>query len=162
MSPVTSTDSDHEIVQQVIAGDIGRFELLMRRYNNRLYRIARSILHDQDEAMDVVQESWIAAYHSLNTFRGESGFGSWVSRITHNNALMRLRKQKRLEYQNDEVLELTAGADSSAAEPFEAVAQLQLSMVLEQAIDTLPIKYRSVGSNRKTRCLPLGVCRRTL
>jgi len=144
MSPVASTESDHEIVQRVIAGDIGSFELLMRRYNNRLFRVARGLLKDQDESMDVVQESWVTTYHSLNTFRGPNGFGSWVSRITHNNALMRLRKQTRLEYQDDEVLEQTAGADENAPEPLETVAQFQLNLVLEQAIDRLPIKYRSV------------------
>lgn len=137
-------DSDMQIVQQVLAGDQNRFEILMRRYNNRLFRVARGLLNDQDEAMDVVQESWIAAYQSLASFRGPNGFGSWVSRITHNNALMRLRKQAKLEYQSDDDLEASASFGDNSKELLEGIAQRQLGVVLEQAVSNLPIRYRSV------------------
>ncbi len=69
-SPLVSADSDIQVVRAVLDGHIGRFELLMRRYNNRLYRVARGVLSDQDEAMDVVQESWVAAYRCLESFNG--------------------------------------------------------------------------------------------
>lgn len=138
------TDSDLDIVRSVLAGDIARFELLIRRYNNRLYRVAKGLIYDQDEAMDVVQESWVAAYYSLDTFRGPQGFGAWVSRITHNNALMRLRKQSRLEYQEEEELEKVVNEKESTVGPADELSQQQLSITLEQAVNSLPIRYRSV------------------
>lgn len=144
VSQILSKESDFDVVQSVIDGDIGKFELLMRRYNNRLFRVARGLLNDHDEAMDVVQESWVAAYLSLGSFKGPDGFGSWVSRITHNNSLMRLRKQIRIEYQSEESLERSACQDDHTNEPIDEVAQRQIGLILERAIDNLPVKYRSV------------------
>ena len=143
-SPINRADSDIHIVRDVLEGHIGSFELLMRRYNNRLYRVARGVLSDQDEAMDVVQASWIAAYRRLGTFKGPQGFGSWVSRITHNNALMRLRKQERIEYQSENDLERAAEESSADMHAIDEIAQHQLGKILEKAVEELPIKYRSV------------------
>ncbi len=153
VSCLFNTESDFEVVQSVINGDTARFELLMRRYNNRLFRVARGLLNDQDEAMDVVQESWIAAYQSLGTFNGPNGFGSWVSRITHNNALMRIRKQVRIEYQSEENLERIADSDDHDNKPIDEIAQRQIGFILERAIDKLPIKYRSVFVLRAVQLL---------
>lgn len=139
-----SPDSDVAIVQRVLTGDVGQYEILMRRYNNRLYRVARGLINDQDEAMDVVQESWVTAYHSLGTFRGAHGFGAWVSRITHNNALMRLRRQTRIDYHEEDELECLASNNANRSGPDDELAQRELAMVLESAVNNLPIKYRSV------------------
>lgn len=141
-----SPDSDADVVQRVLHGDIGQFEILMRRYNNRLFRIARGVINEQDEAMDVVQESWIAAYNSLDTFRVPQGFGAWVSRITHNNALMRLRRQTRIDYhEEDELEQAYVDTDSNYIPgPAEQLTQRELGTALESAVNNLPVKYRSV------------------
>lgn len=146
---VDSPMTDFTVIQKVMAGDKAIFEILMRRYNNRLFRIARSITHDADEAMDIVQESWLSIYQALNQFRGPSGFASWASRITHNNALMRLRKQQRIDYQAEVIVDeknttAKVAINLSQYEPLNQVAGQQLRQLLEQAIDGLPDLYRSV------------------
>jgi len=83
-----SEQSDVEVISNVLAGATDNFELIMRRYNQRLFRIARSIVKEDDEAMDVVQEAYVKAYYQLATFRGPDGFASWISRIVSNEALM--------------------------------------------------------------------------
>lgn len=138
------SENDFAVIQQVLAGNQPKFELLMRRYNNRLYRIAKSILKDQDDAIDVVQESWVNTYHSLEDFKGPDGFDSWVSRIALNNALIRLRKSARVEYQTENELERLINLTDSEQSPPDRLSQFQLSSMLEVAIDSLPIKYRSV------------------
>ena len=71
------------------------FEALMRRYNSRLFRAARSILKDDRDAEDVVQEAYLQAYRHLDDFREEAALGTWLTRIVINQALTRLRKQRR-------------------------------------------------------------------
>lgn len=84
--------SDLELVERIVGGDLALYELIMRRYNQRLFRIARSILQDDGEAEDMVQDTWIKAYEKLATFRGPQGFASWLSRIATNMAIMRSRR----------------------------------------------------------------------
>ncbi|RYD87910.1 MAG: sigma-70 family RNA polymerase sigma factor, partial [Sphingobacteriales bacterium] len=87
--------SDSEIIRRVLAGDRNAFELLMRRYNRPLYRTARSIVTDDAEAEDVLQEAYLLAFHNLEKFRGESTTLTWLTRIVVNNAIARSRKTKR-------------------------------------------------------------------
>lgn len=141
------SESDYEVTQHVINGNKPIFEVLIRRYNNRLFRIARSILKQDEDAIDVVQESWIKIYSVLNQFNGPDGFGSWVSRITYNNALMKLRKPDLMDYHGELDMEENSSkfsATSAQYEPLDNLAQRQLSALLEQAIDRLPNTYRSV------------------
>src|SRR5262245_64241029 len=87
--------SDAELVPRIARADHGAFETLMRRHNGKLFRIARAILKDDGEAEDTLQDAYLEAYRHLNEFRGGSELGTWLTRIVVNQALMRLRKEKR-------------------------------------------------------------------
>jgi RNA polymerase sigma-70 factor (ECF subfamily) len=84
--------TDEQIVERVRAGDIALFEVLMRRYNQRLYRIARSILHNDTEAEDVMQEAYLRAFARLDQFAGRARFATWLTRIAVNEAAARARR----------------------------------------------------------------------
>ena len=77
------------------SADPAAFEALMRRYNPRLFRVARAILKDEGSAEDALQDAYVQAYRQLGTFRGEADMGTWLTRIVINQALMQLRKRKR-------------------------------------------------------------------
>ncbi|HEY8431406.1 MAG TPA: RNA polymerase sigma factor [Sandaracinaceae bacterium] len=136
--------SDEAVVEDVCAGDVARFEILMRRHNQRLFRTARAILRDDAEAEDVVQQAYLSAYAKLDQFRGESRFSTWLTRITVHEALRRMRRHGRLAD-----LDVIEAADDAAASgpsrtPEEHAARGELRALLEQAIDSLPESYRVV------------------
>src|SRR3954470_13364930 len=89
--------SDEEVVAGIRAGDTPLYEVLMRRYNQRLFRIARAVLRDNDEAEDVVQDAYVRAYASLHQFAGKAKFSTWLAKIALYEALARSRKRKRSE-----------------------------------------------------------------
>src|ERR1044071_1748678 len=91
----TEALSDQEIVRRVLEGQTALFELIMRRYNQRLYRVARAILRDDAEAEDVMQDAYVRAYEHLNQFAGRAPFATWLTRIAVHEALARLRARNR-------------------------------------------------------------------
>jgi len=134
--------SDEDIIQRIKAGDSNAYGNLMRRYNQRLYRIARSIVTDNAAAMDIVQEAYIKAYYKLDEFRGTSGFLTWLATITRNEALMYLRKHKREVYMDDEVISEQPTADKNL--PDSHMQNKQLSILIQKNIDQLPEGFRTV------------------
>src|SRR5215470_5481572 len=94
--PSPPTLADVEVVARVRAGDTALFEVLMRRYNQRIYRAARAIVRSDDEAEDIVQQAWVSAYAHLGQFAGAAQFSTWLTRITIHEALARLRRRHRL------------------------------------------------------------------
>jgi len=133
-----SATPDIEIVRRVLAGEAPLYELIMRRYNRMLFRLARSVLRDDDEARDVVQEAYVRAYRALNQFRGPDGFKSWLAQIVINEARTRLRKPLRLV--DDDV---EAYAMASDEPEFDAMS-CETQHILEAAIDALPDDFRVV------------------
>ena len=131
---------DAEIVAQVLAGDAALFELVMRRYNRMLFRLARSIVRDDDEARDVVQAAYVSAYYHLSQFRGPHGFRSWLARIAINEAYARTRRAAPV-LDPDQILTLPA---LDAAEPENAMIGNDLLRIVQAAIDRLPEEFRSV------------------
>src|SRR6476620_9819744 len=97
--PVTAQSElrDEEVVARVLAGETALFEILMRRYNQRLYRISRVILRDDGEAEDVMQDAYVRAYEHLNQFAGRAAFSTWLTRIAIHEALARKRRRGRME-----------------------------------------------------------------
>ena len=88
--------SDHDLVERVRAGDAAAFELIMRRHNRRLFRLARSVLRNGAEAEDVVQETYVRAFAKLGDLQGPDGFSAWLARIAYNEALGRVRGWDRV------------------------------------------------------------------
>ncbi len=146
--PVDGID-DELLVAQVRAGDLAAFELLMRRYNQRLYRVARSVLHDASAAEDAAQEAWIKAYTQLDRFQAPHRFGAWLSRIAFHEALMQRRGNRRLQVVEPatiEALSNTAQGDTtmSDSDPQKLVGDAQVHALLEGGIDRLPENFRTV------------------
>src|SRR6185436_19708840 len=86
---------DAEVIRRVRAGERGLFEVLMRRYNQRLYRTARSIVKDEDEAEDVMQQAYVNAFLHLDQFAERASFATWLTRIAVHEALARRRRRGR-------------------------------------------------------------------
>src|SRR5436190_19644930 len=99
------TLTDAEIVRRVLAGETSLFELIMRRYNQRIYRAVRSIVRDESEAEDVMQQAYINAYSHLHQFAERASFATWLTRIAINEALARVKPRLvRLADDIDETL----------------------------------------------------------
>lgn len=154
--------TDHELVARVRTGDIDAFECIMRRHNQRLFRVARSILREDQEAMDAVQETWIKAWFQVHQFKGPDGFASWLSRIAANEAMMRVRKSTRLSYTLDDPEHEHMDLESPEPPPMDTIANLQLRKFLEDAIDTLPVSQRSVYVMRAIQQLSIQETARCL
>lgn len=87
--------ADADMLSRIAAGDMAAFELLMRRYNRPLYRTARSIVRDDADAEDVLQEAYLLIFRNLGKFRGEASLSTWLTRIVVNEAIARSRKNGR-------------------------------------------------------------------
>ena len=141
--------SDQEVVVRVRAGDTALYEILMRRYNQRLYRIARSILGDDADAdaEDVMQEAYVRAFQHLDGFAGEAKFSTWLTKIAVYEACRRARRRGRMEAL-DPLLEGSGHNMASVAQPTpdpeRQAYDHELKVVLEQAVDMLPDSFRSV------------------
>jgi RNA polymerase sigma-70 factor (ECF subfamily) len=152
-TPAVSQLDDTELVARTARGDQAAFEALMRRYNGKLFRVARAILKDDAEAEDALQDAYLQAYRRIGEFRGDAQLRTWLTRIVINQALMRLRKQKR-----DRVVvpfgdrsasaapdqEIEDVADQQAESPSTAILRAEVRRMLERRIDELPVAFRTV------------------
>ncbi|HEY9461151.1 MAG TPA: sigma-70 family RNA polymerase sigma factor, partial [Paralcaligenes sp.] len=137
--------SDTELAQRVAHGDHGAIEALMRRYNQRLYRVARSILRNDADAEEAVQEAFYLAYRAMSKFRGDSQLSTWLVRIVVNESNKRLRKINRLStwlefnedpQDNDEAVEENMDR-FSPDQPEQAMERAQTRHLIETRIDRL-------------------------
>lgn len=142
--------SDEEVISRVQAGELALYEILMRRHNQQVYRAVRSILRNESEAEDVVQEAYVSAYRHLSSFEGRARFSTWLVRIAVNAALDRRRRSARLvladptdEERRSEPHE-PSGGGSDGNDPEEQSARRELAGLLERAIDALPEPFRIV------------------
>jgi RNA polymerase sigma-70 factor, ECF subfamily len=136
---------DAEIIRQVLQGNTAMFELLMRRYNERVYRAARAIVRNEQEAEDVMQQSYMNAFTHLRQFNGSAQFSTWLTRIAINESLARVRRQGRYEAFDDELSNVEAFMAPNPSENPEWQAFTgELRELWEWAIDTLPDGIREV------------------
>ena len=140
------TITDEEVIGRIRAGEDALFEILMRRHNRRVYRVARAILGSDTEAEDVMQEAYVRAYTHLDQFESRAKFSTWLTRIAVHEALARTRRSERFESLDevDSEIELGPGVVSTARSPEEQLFGRQLQDLLEAAIDALPPAYRLV------------------
>lgn len=141
---------DAALAARVVGGDTAAFELLMRRHNRRLYRLARAMLRDAAEAEDALQDAYLAAYQSLAGFRGEASLATWLSRVVSNQCLARLRRQAR----RDNIVPMVALPEPEEAAPVlrdeamdtpdRALVRSQMRALLERKLDELPEAFRTV------------------
>jgi len=139
--------SDEEVVARVLAGETSMFEIVMRRYNQRLYRVARAILRNDDEAEDVMQDAYVRAYEHWDQFAGRAKFSTWLTRIAVHEALARQRRGNRyqeLEPMSKDDGDPMDGLASMALTPEEQVSNSEIRSLLEKAVEELPDAYRTV------------------
>ncbi|MGH9321948.1 MAG: RNA polymerase sigma factor [Vicinamibacteria bacterium] len=129
-------ESDETIVRRVLEGERDLYEILVRRHNQRLYRIARSIVKDEFEAEDVMQDTYVKAYAHLDQFQGRASFTTWIARIAVHEALARLRRNGRfVEWEE------TMGGPET---PEDDLSRRELGGILTEAIDSIPGPHRLV------------------
>jgi RNA polymerase sigma-70 factor, ECF subfamily len=136
---------DDALIREVLAGNTAMFELLMRRYNERIYRAARSIVRDEQDAEDVMQQAYLNAFTHLRQFNGSARFSTWLTRIAVNEALAQVRRRGRYEVFDE------ARADAEpfmsqhpGANPERQASTGELRGLLEWSIDRLPDGMREV------------------
>src|ERR1041385_9756 len=135
---------DSDIIRKVVGGDKKSYELLIRKYNQRLYRVAKAILWNEEEAEDAMQEAYIKAYQQLPNFEQRSSFSTWITRILINECLMKKRKNSRMI--NGEVADQISGLRQAPEKhnPEKKVLNKELGALIEHAVSQLPEKYRLV------------------
>jgi RNA polymerase sigma-70 factor (ECF subfamily) len=143
--------SDTELVARLRDGDLAAFEPLMRRHNQTLFRAARSILQDDGEAEDAVQEAYLHAYRSLGQFRGDASVATWLTRIAVNESLRRARRTRtraqviRLGADPGDSFEIESAPDpGNDAQPEQSAMRADARRLLEARIDELPDAFRTV------------------
>jgi RNA polymerase sigma-70 factor, ECF subfamily len=145
----TRLPAEDELIARARNRDEAAVKTLIRQNNQRLFRLARSIMKDDSEAEDVVQESYVRGFTRLHEFRGESALGTWLTRIVINEAYGRLRRRRITA--NWDSVEAEHGAEaqiipfpSPQPDPERTMAQHEINQILERAIDALPEPFRLV------------------
>ena len=146
--------TDEEVVRRIIEGESALFEILMRRYNRRLFRVTRSIVTNDLEAEDIIQDAYVRAYEHLKQFEGRARFSTWLTKIAIYEAYARVR---RIDYQKADSISVVEGqgldVKSKGRDPEQQIYDGELKMVLERAFDALPDNYRSVFMLREVEGL---------
>jgi RNA polymerase sigma-70 factor, ECF subfamily len=157
-APESLTDSD--LLAKIRAGERGLFEVLMRRYNQRLYRAARAILQDESEVEDVLQQAYLNAFAHLDRFEARSQVSTWLTRIVINEACARRRQASRTGRSETPSGETPHGALAAAASalpsPEHQAYAGELQRMIEEAVDSLPEPYRLVFMLRDVEGLSTG------
>lgn len=144
--------SDADLARRIGEGDQDAFVLMMRRHNRMLFRAARSVLRDDAEAEDALQDGYLQAYRSIGQFRGQAKLSTWLTRIVVNEAIARARKSRRHAgvtriYPGDDP-EPQASAEHGAlpgvASPEHSAMRAEARVLLEQSLDALPEAFRTV------------------
>ncbi|HEX4810756.1 MAG TPA: RNA polymerase sigma factor [Bryobacteraceae bacterium] len=149
-SSVTPVFDESALVARAKAGDMAAFSDLVQHYDRRVFRMAKQITQNEDDAEDVLQESFLKAYTHLDDFQGNSKFYTWLVRIAVNEALMKLRKRR-----SDRTVPLDdpidTGEDSVVREiavwednPEQKYSREEMASILDQAIQSLKPAYRTV------------------
>ncbi|MEN0052852.1 MAG: sigma-70 family RNA polymerase sigma factor [Mucilaginibacter sp.] len=139
--------SDEAIINRVLQGETDLYENLMRKYNERLYRISLSIVQNDKEAEDVMQIAYINAYRQLGSFRHQCSFGTWLTRILINESLLHKKRGQRTEQLHME----TPFTEEHHETPLSGLINKELKLVLEKAVAALPEKYRIVFVMREVQ-----------
>ena len=141
LADVVGPLEDAELVRRIRAGETALFELVMRRYNQRLFRVLRALLRDEAEAEDVLQDAYVRAYAHLGQLEQPERLASWLTHIAVHEARARLRRRGRIAEVKEGPLH---AVPSPSSDPEQEALGKQLQRVLVSAIDDLPVGYRTV------------------
>jgi RNA polymerase sigma-70 factor (ECF subfamily) len=145
MNKLLTQNSEEEIIRKILDGEMALFEVLIRRYNAILYKIARSYDFDHEESKDLLQETHIAAYQNLKKFEGRSSYKTWIAKIMVNKCLYKLSYGSgKYEVSHEIVDENSQPMFSSKKQTTEAnVLNRELSTILEKSLDKSPFHFRT-------------------
>lgn len=142
-------EDDRALVRRVLDGDRSAFELVMRRHNRRLYRLARATLKNDAEAEDALQETYLRAYRSLAQFKGDATLSTWLARVLLNECFGRLRRDTRRQNVipiagSHSEIDVESIPDNDTEGPDKVMIRAQMRELLEQKLDQLPAAFRTV------------------
>jgi RNA polymerase sigma-70 factor, ECF subfamily len=146
---LTDTElSDEQVVERVLAGDTALFEIIMRRYNPRLYRVTLAITRNDGEAEDIMQETYVRAYQHLEQFAGKAAFSTWLTRIAVHESIARRNRQQRFIEQGDRDPNIEGNPmdyiPSGRPSPEDRASSAEAARLLEKAVQSLPEMYRTI------------------
>jgi len=164
MNELLITSTEEEIIQKILDGEMALFEVLIRRYNPILYKIARSYDFDHEESKDLLQEAHIAAYQNLKTFEKRSSYKTWIAKIMVNKCLYKLSYgSSKYEVTHQIIDENSQPMFSSKNQSTEAnVLNRELSNILEKGLEKIPVHYRTVFVLREIEGLNIAETAETL
>ncbi len=153
--------SDEALARRIVSGEKELFELLMRRHNQRLFRVARGVVDSDLEAEDVLQDAWVRAYEHLAEFRGEAQLTTWLSKIALYEALARKRRARRFvglasadrTSAEDPWMSEVEEPEATTPNPEQAAWTGELRAALERAVGAMPSRYRAVFLMREVEGL---------
>ncbi|WP_033958926.1 RNA polymerase sigma factor [Psychroserpens jangbogonensis] len=140
---------ESEVIKRILRGEKELYEILVKRNNQKLYRVVRSYIKDYAEIEDIMQDSYIKAFTKLYQFKLESTFSTWLIRIGINESLASLKEKGKLYHLNEQYNNLKSNTileipDSKQLNPQDKMIRNEAKQVLENAIDSLDIKYKTV------------------
>ena len=142
--------TDADVISKVLNGEKAMYEIIVRRYNPYLYKIGRSYNYSHDDTQDLMQDTYIDAYKSLDKYEGLSNFKTWISRIMLNNCFRKKEKssfkKEVMEEFNEHSTPLFAAAENKTA---TIVHSRELGTIIEQALDNIPLDYKMVFTLRE-------------
>ena len=149
-----------EVIKRILGGEKELYEILVRRNNQKLYRIIRSYLKDETEIEDIMQNSYLKAFTKLYQFKLESSFSTWLIRIGINESLARLKEKGKLYFLNEHSDKLKRNTilempDNKQLNPQDKMIRNEAKQILENAIDQLDIKYRTVYIMKEAESMSL-------
>lgn len=150
------TLSDIELVRRFKEGNEGAFTLIVGRYQQRLMQVARTVLGDEDDAMDISQEAMVKAYFHLKTFREDSSLYTWLYRIVYNLCISHLRRKKIISFFSFDAQEEVIEFESKEPGPGDTCEYNDILAAVNAAVDTLPLKQRTVFTLRQMEGLTHG------
>jgi RNA polymerase sigma factor (sigma-70 family) len=145
--PIVNNLSDEALVDRIVNGEPRLYEMLMRKYNSRMYRISMSIINDDAEAEDIMQIAYLNAYRQLGNYRQQAGFGTWLTRILINESLLHKKRRTKKE----KTLMETTFVEEHHETPLSGLMNKELKAILEDAVAGLPEKYRLVFVMREVQ-----------
>lgn len=142
---------DIEIIDKIVAGEIGLFEIIIRRYNPFLYKTGRSYNYNHEDTQDLMQDTFIDVYSNLSKFENRSTFKTWIIKIMLNNCF---KKQQKWSYKNIITTEINDKSipmisNNQHSDTNKTVMNRELNMVIENALQQVPMDYRIVFTLRE-------------
>ena len=146
--------TEKELVRAAAGGDDAAFAELVRMYENKAFHLALRMCGNEEDASDVAQDAFLAAWKGLPSFRGEAGFSTWLYRLVSNAAIDHLRRTKHQRGNvslDDE--ELNLDAPDTAPGPQESAEGMELQQVVQEGLNALGDDHRTVLVMREVQCL---------